>query len=69
MRSLPAGREATKGFWGAAELENAIPELGGSVSVAMETRLCLTDASCKSVWKREGPFVFGRVEWASLNPR
>lgn len=37
--------------------------------VAMATRLCLTDASCKSVWKREGPFVFGRVEWASLNPR
>lgn len=42
---------------------------GVRVRVAMATRLCLTDASCKSVWKREGPFVFGRVEWASLNPR
>lgn len=58
------------GFWGAVELENGIPvrEGGGGVGVrvAMATRLCLTDASCKSVWKREGPFVFGRVEWASL---
>lgn len=58
------------GFWGAVELENGIPVRGEvGVRVAMATRLCLTDASCKSVWKREGPFVFGRVEWASLNPR
>lgn len=41
---------------------------GVGVRVAMATRLCLADASCKSVWKREGPFVFGRVEWASLKP-
>ena len=26
-------------------------------------------ASCKSVWQREGPFVFGRAEWGLIKPQ